>query len=283
MSVRELTLVLPHLRLAARDWNAEAGTPVLALHGWLDNAATFDRLIPRLDGVRVVALDLPGHGRSDHLPVGGGHHFVDWVPVVIAAADALGWDRFSLLGHSMGAGISSLMPSVIPERVQRLVLVEGFGPLADPAGEAPNGLAEALEQESRIDDTEPTIFQTMDVAARARQRNSDLDPDSAWLLMERGTEKVAEGYRATHDLRLKTRSRARFTEEQVLAFLGAIPCPVLAIRALQGWPFPHDVVERRKRAISNLTVMEVDGGHHVHLTNPERVAPLVADFLRGHD
>jgi pimeloyl-ACP methyl ester carboxylesterase len=283
MSVRELTLVLPNLRLAARDWNADSEIPVLALHGWLDNAASFDRLVPRLDGLRVVALDLPGHGRSDHLPVGSGHHFVDWVPVVIEAADALGWERFSLLGHSMGAGISTLVPSAIPDRVEKLVLVEGFGPLADPPDDAPAGLAKALEQEARVPTEEPRVFPSMDTAAKARQRNSDLDPDSAWLLMERGTERVGDGYRVTHDLRLKTRSRARFTEEQVLAFLSSIPCPVLAIRATQGWPFPHDVVETRKQAISDLRVMEVDGGHHVHLTNPERVAPLVADFLRGSE
>jgi pimeloyl-ACP methyl ester carboxylesterase len=281
MSVRELTLVLPHLRLAARDWNADAQTPVLALHGWLDNAATFDRLVPRLDGLRVVALDLPGHGRSDHLPAGAGHHFVDWVPVVIEAADALGWDRFSLLGHSMGAGISTLVPSAVPDRVEKLVLLEGFGPLADPPDNAPEGLAKAIEQEARVAGEQARVFPSMDAAAKARQRNSDLDPDSAWLLMERGTERVSEGYRVAHDLRLKTRSRARFTEEQVLAFLSTISCPVLAVQATQGWPFPHDVIQRRQEAIHDLKVMEVDGGHHVHLTNPERVAPLISNFLLG--
>jgi len=281
MSARELTLLLPHLRVAARDWGTEGGTPVLALHGWLDNAATFDRLVPRLDDLRVVALDLPGHGRSDHLPVGCGHHFVDSVPMVIAVADALGWDRFSLLGHSMGAGISSLVPSVVPDRVERLVLLEGFGPLSDAPENAPIGLAKALEQEAGILGEEGRVFPSMDAAAQARQRNSDLDPDSAWLLMERGTEKVRDGVRFTHDPRLKTRSRTRFTEDQVLAFLRSITCPVLAIRASQGWPFPEDLVAQRKKAISNLKFMEVEGGHHVHLTHPERVAPLVADFLRG--
>ena len=279
MRVRDVRLLLPQQGLAARDWGPPDGPRVLALHGWLDNAASFDRLAPRLDGLRIVALDLPGHGRSDRLPVACGHHFVDWVAAVIAAADALGWDRFSLLGHSMGAGISSMVPAVIPDRIDRLVLVEGFGPLADDPEAAPSGLAEALRQEAKLTAEEPRVFPSLEAAVEARRRNSDLDVSSARLLVERGTEPVAGGVIFTHDPRLKTRSRARFTEDQVLAFMRQIPCPVLAVRAANGWPFPEDLVSARKAAVADLTVAEVDGGHHVHLTDPERVAPHVSEFF----
>ena len=68
---RELTLDLPHLRLAARAWGDPSLPPLLALHGWLDNAASFDRLAPLLcEHFHIVALDLPGHGRSGHRPAG---------------------------------------------------------------------------------------------------------------------------------------------------------------------------------------------------------------------
>ncbi len=283
MGVSELTLQLPHLRLAARDWSGSDGTRVIALHGWLDNAATFDRLAPCLPDTRVVAIDLPGHGRSDPLPAGCGNHFVDWVPVVVAVADALGWERFNLMGHSMGAGIASLVPSAIPERVQRLVLLEGFGPLSDAPENAPAALAAALEQEARLADNEPRIFSSITAAVQARRRNSDLDRDSASLIVERGTQMVAGGVRFTHDPRLRTRSRSRLTEEQALAFLAAIGCPVFAIRATAGWPFPPDLVARRMEAVHDLELVEVEGGHHVHLTHPERVAPAVHEFLhRGN-
>jgi len=275
----ELTLRLPHLELAARAWGGAGDTRVIALHGWLDNASTFDRLAPMLEGARVVALDLPGHGRSDRLPGGCGHHFVDWVPVVIAATDALGWDQFCVMGHSMGAGIASLVPSVIPDRVQRLILLEGFGPLSDAPENAPAALAAALEQEARLADVEPRAFASMTAAVEARRRNSDLDRDSVSLLVERGTELVADGVRFTHDPRLRTRSRSRLTEEQALAFLGAIACPVLAVRASAGWPFPAEIVAHRMATVADLRLVEVEGGHHVHLTHPERVAPHVNDFL----
>jgi len=74
-AVRELELELPHLRLAAQVWGDPLLPRLLALHGWLDNAASFDRLAPLLcEHFHIVALDLPGHGRSGHRPPGTWYH-----------------------------------------------------------------------------------------------------------------------------------------------------------------------------------------------------------------
>ena len=62
----EVRLSLPHIELAAHLYGPEEGLPVLALHGWLDNAASFARLAPKLEGLRIVALDFAGHGHSEH-------------------------------------------------------------------------------------------------------------------------------------------------------------------------------------------------------------------------
>jgi pimeloyl-ACP methyl ester carboxylesterase len=276
---RELVLELPHVRIAAHEWGPEDGRPVLALHGWLDNSASFSRLAPLLSGIRLVAVDLTGHGRSQHRPAAQTHYFLDWVPEVAAMADALGWERFSLIGHSMGAGISSLVPTVYPERVEAAVLIEGAGPFAADADTAPAQLISALADEARLDDSSPRVFSNLESAVIARMRDTDLDRESAKVLVERGTEGVEGGIRFTHDPRLRTRSRLRLTENQALAFLRSITCPVLAIRALQGWPFPVEVFNGRMTAIPDLQLVEIDGGHHVHLTHPERVAPPIQDFL----
>ena len=279
MNGREITLELPHLRLAALEWGPADGKPVIALHGWLDNAATFSTLAPLLDGLHIVALDLPGHGRSDHRPVNANHHFVDWVPEIAGAADALEWPRFSLLGHPMGAGISSLVPAVYPERVERVVLLEGAGPMAAASEKAPEQFAAAIADEERLTRSSPRIFPDFKTAVAARLHDSDLDTAAARVLVERGTEEADGGLRFTFDPRLKTRSRVRFTENQARAFLAAINCPVLAVRALQGWPFPLDIVMARMAVIKDLESAEVEGGHHVHLTHPERGAPVVGEFL----
>jgi len=280
MTAKEIAITLEHQRLAGLEWGPEDGPPVLALHGWLDNAATFATLAPRLDGLRVLALDLEGHGRSGHRSPGVGHHFVDWVPQVIEAADALGLERFALVGHSMGAGIASLVPAAAPGRVTRLVLLEGGGPLASPPAEAPTLLRLALGDEHRVAMAAARVHPDLASAVEARCQNTDLDAVSGQLLVERSLEAVDGGYRFSFDPRLRTRSRWRFTEEQVLAFLAAIDCPVLAVRARSGWPFPPDEMERRLAAIPDLVRVEVNGGHHVHLTHPERIASELLVFLR---
>jgi len=276
---RELELDAGHFRLAARAWGDDTKPKILALHGWLDNAASFDRLAPLLPGAHVVAIDLPGHGRSSHRPAGASCHFVDWVADVVAIVDALGWERFSLLGHSMGAGIACLVPSSLPHRVQRLALVEGFGPLSSPPELAPERLARAILDERRLAAAPPRVFPDLESAVRARVHGSDLDRDSARLLVERAVERVPEGVRFRHDPRLKTPSRVYLTEDQVLAFLSGIECPVLAVRASEGWPIPADRVATRLDAITDVRYFEVPGGHHVHLTHPDRVAGLLSRFL----
>ncbi len=279
MTTREITFDFDGRRMAALEWGPCDGSPVLAVHGWLDNAASFSSLAPMLEGFRVTALDLSGHGRSGHRPENHSHYFVDWVPEIIAAADALGHEQFALVGHSMGAGISSLVPAAVPGRVARLVLLEGAGPLATPPEEAPTLLRTALDDERRVAASTAKIHPDLKSAVAARCQGTDLDPTSARVLVERSVEPVAGGVRFTFDPRLKTRSRWRFTEEQVLAFLAVIDCPVLAVRAASGWPVPEEQMNSRLEAIPDLTRVEVEGGHHVHLTHPERVAPSVQEFL----
>ncbi len=279
MTAREITLDLGHRKLAALEWGPADGLPVLAVHGWLDNAASFSGLAPMLEGFRVTALDLSGHGRSGHRPESHSHYFVDWVPEIMDVADMLEYERFALVGHSMGAGISSLVPAAIPGRVARLVLLEGAGPLTTPPDDAPILLRRALEDERRVARSTAKVHPDMASAVAARCHGTDLDPASVRELVERSVEPVGKGVRFTFDPRLKTRSRWRFTEEQVLAFLTAIDCPVLAVRAASGWPVPEEQMTMRLDAIPEVTRIEVEGGHHVHLTHPERVAPSVREFL----
>ncbi len=98
MLFEEVRLSLPHLEVAAHLYGPEDGKPVIALHGWLDNAATFSRLAPRLQGLRIVALDLPGHGHSDHRPAGAGYNIWDYAHDVLQVAEQFGWQRFPCSG-----------------------------------------------------------------------------------------------------------------------------------------------------------------------------------------
>ena len=117
---------------------------MLALHGWLDNAASFLPMAPFLGTLELVAIDLPGHGRSAHLPAGADYSFPGAIASVLDVADALGWERFALLGHSMGAGIASVVAAACPERIEKLVAVEALGALADAAERTVQRMREAV-------------------------------------------------------------------------------------------------------------------------------------------
>ncbi|NWJ11641.1 SEHL2 protein, partial [Crypturellus undulatus] len=153
----ELKVPVPWGHVAAKAWGPPQGHPVLCLHGWLDNANTFDTLIPLLptggsglwrrpctvlqgcvihvlclSGHRYVAMDFSGHGLSSHRPAGSLYYFMDYVSEVRRVAAALQWRRFTLVGHSMGGSVAGMFCLLYPEMVDKLILLESLGFLLAP-------------------------------------------------------------------------------------------------------------------------------------------------------
>ena len=89
---------------------------------------------------------------------------------MLAAADALGWQRFGLLGHSLGGAIASVLAAACPERIERLLLIEALGPLAGEAEQALAQLQRALSQRGALQAKALRVFASEDEAARARVR-----------------------------------------------------------------------------------------------------------------
>ncbi len=284
MGNQEKRLKVGGLEIAAKVWGNPGGRPVVALHGWLDNAASFDALGPLIEErLHLVAIDLPGHGRSEWRAEDGAYHFIDWVGSVLEVCDALGWEEFSILGHSMGAAIAALVGAVAPERVERMVFLDGIGPWSMAPEHVVEQLKKGLRQEKLLRHKEAGRYESMDelVAALGRARR-DLSSESLQLLARRSAKEDEEGsWFLDFDRRLRASSRIRLTEEQVMAFLGGIECPVLLVRPDSGWPVEEEIIERRTSAISNLEIMAVEGGHHVHMAAPDRMAKRVRDFLIG--
>ncbi len=274
----EITIELPHLRLAARVWGPEDGLPVLALHGWLDNAASFEGLAPLLPGCRIVALDHAGHGLSAHRRHST-YYVLDYVADALAAAAALGWSRYAMLGHSLGAGVAALCAGTYPERISRLALIEGLAPLADDPHAAASRLRTALDREARGRRTKPRPYASIDDAAKARTRATGLTHETAKILVRRALEPADGGWRWRTDARLRWPSRVRLSDAQIDSFLSAIRCPVQAIRAKHGPSFNESVLADRCACIRDLKLVQLAGGHHLHLDDPGSVAAVLAPFF----
>lgn len=275
----EIRLSLPHIELAAHLYGPEDGQPVIALHGWLDNAATFSRLAPRLEGLRIVALDLPGHGHSDHRPIGAGYNIWDYAYDVLQTAEQFGWQRFSLLGHSMGAISSVILAGAMPERVERLALIDGVIPYTGEAESAPEKLGQALQAQLTVDSKRKPVYATFDDAVRARMKGvGAVSYEAAERLAQRGLMPVPGGFTWRTDTRLMLPSAMRLSRAHALAFVERIRCPVALVLAEQGLltqPAMRELAERLPFQLHRL-----EGGHHLHLDDEAGASAVAACFNR---
>ncbi len=276
----ELEIEIPGLRLAALAWGPPDGEPVLALHGWLDNAASFSMLAPMLEGCRVVALDFPGHGHSAHRPAGARYHFIDYVADTLAAMDALGWKSCSLLGHSLGGAVASIVAGALPERVARVVLIEALGPLPARPGEAPGQFAKAWRGLNELAGKRAPVYEDVESAVAARVRATGMSPSSARPIVERGLVETTEGLAWRTDGRLTVPSLQRLAESQVREYLAAIQAPVLLVAARSANDaIDADTLRERARCIAHLELCTLGGSHHLHLDDAGSVGRVVAPFL----
>jgi pimeloyl-ACP methyl ester carboxylesterase len=272
-SVEEIRLSLPHIELAAHLFGPQDGIPVIALHGWLDNANSFARLAPKLEGLRILALDMAGHGHSDHRPPGSAYGLPDYAHDVLQVAGQMGWERFALLGHSLGAIISVIVAAAVPQRVTHLALIDGLvPPVAEPESVVER-MGAALQAQLTQQSKRKPVYPDMDRAVEARMKGMvAVSREAAELLAQRGLMPVPGGYTWRSDSRLTLPSAIRLTRAQTLSFVTEVGCPAQLIVAEEGMLAQN----RELLASVPFTVTALPGGHHLHL-NDEPGARSVAD------
>ncbi|WP_299345366.1 alpha/beta hydrolase [uncultured Pseudoxanthomonas sp.] len=259
---------------------AKTGPRVLALHGWLDNAASFVPLAGHLPGIQLVVPDLPGHGRSAHLAPGAEYTSGVAVNAALDIADALGWETFSLLGHSMGAGIASLMAAAVPQRVERLVVIEALGGLAETVERTADRWREAIAAARSLPGKQLRVFGDLAAPVRARMQANQLSEPAARLLVERGVRAVDGGYVWSSDPRLTLPTPQRLDEAQLAALVAGVACPTTVVYAdpPQAY-FPEPLRSQRAALLPDGRLHVIPGTHHLHMEDPATVAALVSAFL----
>ncbi|XP_022614362.1 serine hydrolase-like protein [Seriola dumerili] len=290
-AVSELCVPVPWGEIRGKVWGPDHGRPVLCLHGWADNCGTFNTLIPLLPkDCRYVAVDLAGHGLSSHRPPGVFYSFSAYVADVRRVVDGLRWTNFSVIGHSMGGNVAAMFSALYPEMVDALVLLDAYGFLPTDPKEVSKvmrqGMDEMIQFEKKSEEKK-RVYTYEKAVERLLTANPTLSKQSVCILLERGLVQVEGGFVFSRDLRLNFKNIVRITLEQSLEMQLRIQASVLVILAEKG--FEAKISESNHQKLfstllqgyrdRNHTVVTLPGDHHVHLNDPEVVAPLVSDFL----
>ncbi len=258
-------------------------TPRLALHGWLDNAASMAGLLTALNEIHPapsLALDFPGHGFSSH--TAPDHHapFVDYLDAVLAVLDVQNWPQVDLIGHSMGGGVATLFAAAFPEKVRRLVLLDSIGPLSAAPATFSSDLRKGLIARRSAKKSIPS-YPDPQSALAARVGAFGITQLQAAPIVERGITQTSDGlWRWRSDARLTQPSPTRFSEAQVLNAISEIRAPTLVILAEpRASFFDPATVEARLGAFSNAEIVNLQGSHHLHVCPDAGLIAKVTEFL----
>ncbi|KAJ3412094.1 hypothetical protein HDV05_001318 [Chytridiales sp. JEL 0842] len=285
----------------------------IAVHGWLDNANSFDLIAPQLSrdlACYIVCIDLTGHGRSDTLPRGSQFYHWDFAAVILDLLEHFKWPICNLISHSMGGHISYMFAGAFPDRVKKLVVIESIGHINrfEDDSQALAGyltkrrLANLFENKAEMEGTlgphsGKAIYPSAEDAAKARMQGvTTVSFAAAMLLCERGLVKVESnqgcGYTWTTDKRLFIRNFIRWDHQGFSNIMRAITCDILLIIGNESTLLGTDARTRhpiinerleclRTRKVGKTEIRKLPGGHHPHLESETVGAALTAilEFL----
>lgn len=276
------------LRYHCRAWGSPRAPLLFALHGWMDVGASFQFLVDAMRGDwRVIAPDWRGFGLTEWT-TGGGY----WFPDYFADLDAL-LAHFqpdtpaTLIGHSMGGNVAAMYAGIRPERVAKLVSLEGFGLAGPAAAKAPERYARWLKELT----DEPPGFRDYDsfeaLAERLRGNNKRLSLErSLFLARHWGLSKPDGRVALASDPLHKLVNPVLYRVDEAAACWKNVSAPVLWVSGSET-EIPKMLklsdadIEARKASFRNLTERVIPGaGHMLHHDQPERLAEVIEEFLR---
>lgn len=273
---------LDDLKLSALTFGKKSQQPVLCLHGYLDNAASFIPLMQDelLHGKYIIALEWPGHGHSDHRSADAHYHFFDYVSDLKAMFTLNNWQEIDIVAHSMGAMVASAFAAAFPEKVRSLTLIDCYGFICAPIEETTKQLRQGIL--SREKPAKQSRNFSEDTAVKARMHASDLQKEHADLIVLRSLKASKSGsdlYNWCSDPRLRRVSPYRLSLAQARQILSDIKCPIQLIYGDKGMKMVLNALNDFSDCINNLTTTELPGGHHVHMEQPKALSSLLIHFI----
>jgi len=276
------------LRHHVRVWGDAAAPRLFLLHGWMDVGASFQFLVDSFSrDWHVIAPDWRGFGLSEWAR-DEGYWFPDYYADLEALADHYQpGEPVRLVGHSMGGVIASVYAGIRPDRVARLVSMEGLGLARHTPDQAPVRYAQWLDQLKGSPAFKP--YRSFDdVAARLRKTNPRLPEEHAAFLARHWAKQLPGGEIVLHsDPRHKTFNPYLFRIDEAIACWRRVTAPVLLVSGRQSEiparmkDTPEQLAERKGAFRDRREEVLDDCGHMMHHDQPQRLARLIEDFLTG--
>lgn len=344
--IDELEFEVPYGKLAAKSWHEETqeSKRILALHGWMDNAGSFDNLMPKIkykDGLYIVALDLPGHGKSSQFPPGSSYSDLNIMMEVRRCLCELNWTqpikkdangesdsnqdnnngskkKFSIIGHSLGAGLAMFYASLYPDDVDEIILLDfvksrtstpenllqrmaddidqflGTVPAPSPftsprlANRGSASPGKAADKGQVIVSQETAIIATIE----AHKQLGTLSRDDAKCLLKRSTVAVSSPPNSvlySRDLRLQSMLNLREHIEVNKIMFSKVKCHVMSLLSKNGIYVNEEtyrdnldtMVEFYKVRAKSFFIEWCDGDHYLHMNKPQETADIINKYLNS--
>ncbi len=256
------------LRLQFWDWGTEGKPPLILVHGGLDHARNWDWVARALRGdFHVYAIDLRGHGNSQH-PPGALYSIAEHVLDLSALADIINDYPIYLMGHSLGGYVVMVYSGVFPERVKKVVSIEGLGPppkhhIYDPA---PKRLRRWIDEIRGLEKREPRSYPNLQAAVnRMKEANPQLKDEVASHLTLHGTNWNSDGSLIwKFDNFARAFSPNGFNLNDMMEIIGQITCPILLFWGTESF-IGDPEKDNRTSTLKNYKLIRVPkAGHWVH-------------------
>ncbi|GAB1387441.1 alpha/beta hydrolase [Melaminivora sp.] len=296
---RTETVPIRTLHYHVRLWGQPSTrlAPLVLLHGWMDVGASWQFVVDAFSaafaqGRQIIAPDWRGFGHSRPATPCDHYVFADYLADLDQLLDHYAGDQaIDLVGHSMGGNVAMFYAGVRPERVRRLVNLEGFGLPATRPEQAPRRYTQWLEQLRQFErgELQLTTYASADaVAQRLMKTNPRLSADkAAWLAREWAEPDATGRWAILGDAAHKIMNPQLYRVDESLALYHAIQAPVLSVQAegdslAQWWSGKYDLQEyyQRLQHVRDCRLASVaQAGHMLHHDQPQEVAQLIEQFF----
>jgi pimeloyl-ACP methyl ester carboxylesterase len=283
-----------NLRYHVRTWGERlpGQVPLVMVHGWMDVAASYQFVVDAFAQDRyVIAPDWRGYGLTE-VPHADNYWFPDYLGDLDFLLDHYVEDSpADLVGHSMGGNIAMLYAGARPERIRKLVNLEGFGMPATKPSQAPGRYAKWISALKALHGGEMALksYDSIEgVAQRLMKTNRRLTQDKAEWLAQHWSRREEDGkWHILGHPAHKITNATLFRVDEVLEMYKAIRAPVLAVEASDDslgkwWQGRYTLAEyhERLKSVSDMRLGHIDdAGHMLHHDQPAALAKLIEDFL----